>query len=136
MSSRLALALLLMLGCSGGAKPEITDRDWALIALGEESDPTGLDAKPVTLHLDSATSRASGFAGCNHYGGSYELGSRKLSFGPTMSTKMFCESSQKIEGAYLDALGRVSSWELADGFLTLRGDGGVRLRFRPAPPSP
>ncbi|HKC52812.1 MAG TPA: META domain-containing protein [Myxococcota bacterium] len=136
MSWRLALASVLMLGCSGGAKPAITDRDWALIALGEKSDPIGSGERPVTLRLESSTSRASGFAGCNHYSGPYELGSGKLSFGPTVSTKMFCESSQAVEDAYLAALGKVSSWELANGGLTLRGVDGSALRFRPAAPSP
>jgi putative lipoprotein len=134
MKARLALALILVLACGGAGKPAITDRDWALAALGDKADPVGAGGKPVTLRLDSAPPRASGFAGCNHFSGSYELSPGKLKFGPTISTKMFCESSQQVEDEYLAALGGVSSWELAGDVLTLRGEGGAALRFRPAPP--
>jgi len=130
MKPRLAFAAIALLACSGAGKPAVADRDWALVALGDQSDPAGTGGKPLTLHLDSAISRASGFAGCNQFSGSYQLGGGKLSFGPTMSTKMFCESSQQVEDAYLEALSGVSSWELSEGILTLRGDGGSVLRFR------
>jgi heat shock protein HslJ len=134
MKTRLALALTLMLACNGGGKPAISDRDWTLVALGEKSDPVGADGKAVTLRLESATSRANGFAGCNNYSGSFELNAGRLAFGPTMSTKIFCESSQGVEDAYLKALAGVSSWELAGGVLTLHGEGAAVLRFRPATP--
>ena len=130
MNARAAVALILTLACGATGKPEITDRDWTLVALGEKSDPAGMGGRPVTLRLDSATSRANGFAGCNSYSGSYELAGGKLSFGPAISTKMFCESSQAVEDVYLAALGKISSWELANGVLTLRGAGGTALRFR------
>jgi heat shock protein HslJ len=115
------------------AAPSIADRGWELIALGAESDPLGMDGKPLRLRLDSATSRAGGFAGCNSYGGGYKLEGSSLTFGAMASTKMFCEPVQAQEDAYLKALAAVSTWQLADGVLTLRGD-GVELRFREAAP--
>lgn len=147
----LGLALVSLLACDRGEKPaapaappappppaapaapSITDRVWELHALGGQSEPLGLDGKPLRLRLDSATSRAGGFSGCNSYGGPYKLEGSTLSFGPTASTKMFCEPVQAQEDAYLKALAGVSSWQLVDGELTLRGD-GVELRFREAAP--
>jgi heat shock protein HslJ len=121
-------------GPAAAATPTITDRDWALVALGDKSDPIGTGGKPLTLRLDPATSRANGFAGCNSFGGSFELDGEKLKFGPMISTKMFCESSQEIEDAYLAALAAVASWQLKDGTLILRGAQGPVLRFRAAAP--
>jgi len=129
---RLALVSLLVLACGGApAKPAITDRDWSLVAIGERLHTVGMDGKPITLRLDSASSRASGFAGCNQYSGAYTLAGDKLTFGPTMSTKMFCEPSQRLEDAYLGALGLVSTWELAGDTLVLRSPGMPEMRFFP-----
>lgn len=127
-----ALAFLALLSC--GREAAIADHDWTLVALGEKADPVGMDGKRVTLRLDSATSRANGFGGCNKYSGSYELAAGRLTFGPTISTKMFCASSQRTEDEYFAALAKISSWEVADGVLTLRGADGPVLRFRAAAP--
>ena len=109
------------------------DRVWELHALGDQSEPVGMDGNPLRLRLDSTTSRAGGYSGCNSYGGGYKLEGSMLTFGPTASTKMFCEPVQAVEDAYLKALGAISSWQLSDGQLTLRGD-GVELRYREAAP--
>jgi len=128
---RLVLVSLVVLACGGApAKPSITDRDWSLVSIGDRTDPSGMDGKPLTLRLDSATSHASGYAGCNQYGGSYTLAGDKLTFGPTMSTKMFCEPTQQLEDAFLGALGVVATWELADDTLVLKSDGMPDMRFR------
>jgi putative lipoprotein len=127
-----ALALVALLSC--GREAAISDRDWALVALGEKADPVGMDGKRVTLRLVSATSRANGFGGCNSYSGAYELDGDRLTFGPTISTKMFCASSQQVEDEYFAALGKIASWELADGVLTLHGEKSPALRFRAAAP--
>ncbi len=152
----LGLVLMTLLACDRGEKPAppaapllplpaaapgapsaaasaIADRSWELHALGAQSDPVGLDGNPLRLRLDSATSRAVGYSGCNSYSGAYKLEGSMLTFGPTASTKMFCEPVQALEDSYLKALGAVSSWQLSDGELTLRGD-GAELRFREAKP--
>jgi heat shock protein HslJ len=148
----LGLVLMSLLACDRGEKPAapaaapppppaaapaarnpsaIVDRVWELHALGDQSDPLGMDGKPLRLRLDSATSRAGGYSGCNSYGGDYKIEGSTLTFGPTASTKMFCEPVQSLEDEYLKALGAVSSWQLSNGELTLRG-GGAELRFREA----
>ena len=130
MKTRLAMARVVVLACSGGANRDIANRDWKLVLLGDTSDPVGTEGKSLSLRFDSATLRAGGFAGCNSYSASYELGAGRLTFGPAISTKMFCESSQEVEDAYLKALESVATWELRDGALTLRSDRGSVLLFR------
>lgn len=51
-----------------------------------------------TLTFNSAEGRVSGKTDCNGFGGSYTAGAGNvLSFGPFMSTLMFCEDSQEAE---------------------------------------
>lgn len=62
-------------------------------------------APTLTLDTRSGERRASGFAGCNRFGGAYALTSGKLTFGPLAATRMACgETADRIERTYLDAL--------------------------------
>jgi heat shock protein HslJ len=132
------LAILATSACaaqsgSGQAGETLADRDWALVALGDPPAPIGATAHPPTLRLDSKDTRASGFAGCNRFSGSFELAGARLTFGPLLSTKMACERGMDVEQRYLDALGKVDAWSVESGELVLRG-GGAALRFRAAAP--
>ena len=131
------LAILTASACaaqsgSGQAGEALADREWALVALGDPPAPIGATAHPPTLRLDSKETRASGFAGCNRFSGSFELAGARLTFGPLLSTKMACERGMDVEQRYLDALGKVDAWSVASGELVLRG-GGAALRFRAFP---
>jgi heat shock protein HslJ len=118
---------------SGQAGEAIADRDWALAALGDPPVSIGATSHAPTIRLDSKETRASGFAGCNRFSGSYELAGARLSFGPLLSTKMACEHGMDVEQRYLDALGRADSWSVQNGELVLRGRGAA-LRFRAVEP--
>lgn len=108
----------------------ITDRDWALTGLGERTNPIGSGDRSPTLRLESATSRASGFAGCNRFSGPYTLGGDSLSFGALAATKMACAQGNDVEVAYLAALARVRTFTATDSVLTLLGDGEAVATFR------
>ena len=108
----------------------ITDRDWALSMLGVQTNPMGNGDRAPTLRLESATGRASGFAGCNRFSGSYTLSGDSLSFGPLISTKMACAQGNDVEVSYLAALGNVRTFTVADSVLTLRGADAPVAIFR------
>ena len=108
----------------------ITDRDWLLAALGDRSNPMGNGDRPLTLRLESATTRASGFAGCNRFSGPYTLGADSLSFGALASTKMACAQGNDVEVAYLAALAEVRTFTATDSVLTLLGNGTAIATFR------
>ncbi|MBC7895883.1 MAG: META domain-containing protein [Cytophagaceae bacterium] len=115
---------------SAASRP-ITDRDWELVAMGAmASAPTGGGGKPPTLQLDAASTRASGFAGCNRYSGPYTLTSDSLSFGALMSTKMSCQDGDAIERSYLAMLAAVRTWQATDSTLTLSAAGATLATFR------
>ncbi len=113
------------------AAADITDRDWVLVALGEQTSPLGAGNEPATLRLEAATSTAAGFAGCNRYRSTYTLSGASLSFGPIISTKMACADGDELERGFLAAMEKVTGYEASDTSLTLSTGDGPLARFRP-----
>ncbi|MDR5756564.1 META domain-containing protein [Caballeronia sp. LZ035] len=68
--------------------------------------------QPLTLDFSTASGRrrASGFAGCNRFAGTYDLKDGKLSFGPLAGTRMACAggTGAALEQPYLDGLAHVA----------------------------
>ncbi|MDR5812853.1 MULTISPECIES: META domain-containing protein [unclassified Caballeronia] len=68
--------------------------------------------QPLTLDFSTASGRrrASGFAGCNRFAGTYDLKDGKLSFGPLAGTRMACPggTGAALEQPYLDGLAHVA----------------------------
>ena len=70
----------------------------------------------------------SGNAGCNHYGGPYELNGEEISIGPLFMTEMYCAEPEGVmaqESAYLAAIETARTWNIAAGKLTLFDDAGA-----------
>lgn len=111
------------------ARP-ITERDWRLVSLGENTDPKGSGGQPITLRLDAATTRASGFAGCNRYSAGYVLTADSLKFTAPISTKMACADGMDVESSFLSALSTIATYQATDSTLTLSGPAGPLARFR------
>lgn len=107
---------------AASAAQPITDREWSLATLGSDTNPLGNGNRPPTLRLDSSNNRASGFAGCNRFTGSYTLSADSLSFGPMAATKMACAQGNEVEVAYLQALSEVRGFAASDSVLTLHGE--------------
>jgi heat shock protein HslJ len=140
MQTCLFVVAIILSGCKPKAatppadasspKPSITDREWVLASLGDNTAPLGNGGKPVTLTLQSSDSRAFGNAGCNRYSGPHTLSGDQLSFGPAISTKMACEQGTDVEIAFLSMLNNVTGYQATDTSLTLVGEGGPLARFR------
>lgn len=121
--------LFAALACATAGPPAgIEGRDWYLVAIGADTRVAATQSTRPTLRLEA--SRAAGFAGCNHFAGPYTLDGDQVHFGPTASTKMYCEETAAIEDRYLAALGRVVRFSVAGDELTLSSDAGPLLRFK------
>jgi heat shock protein HslJ len=133
--------LFLLTACTKPQKPPsqeqvtvpsrtpITDRDWLLVELGGQSSPLGRGKQPATLRLESSSSRAVGFAGCNRFSASYTLAGDSLRFGLAIATKMACIDGDELERSFLGALPVVATYEATDSVLILKGPGGPLARF-------
>lgn len=126
LGALLLLAAALVVGCGGdddSDAPPLKGSEWTLVSGVDAPD----DAVP-TLTLEEGT--ASGFSGCNQYGGPYELDGDSISFGPLAGTLMGCPEPQATtEASYLAALEGVDAWAFEDGELVLSTDGDEALRF-------
>ena len=68
----------------------IEGTQWYLVEVaGSPVSPMAHDKQPHIM-LDPGQKRATGFAGCNNFFGSYELDGASLKFGPVGSTRMAC----------------------------------------------
>ncbi len=116
---------LVAAACSSGDDATPSDHAWQLTQI------SGPDGTMTTLTTGSAPTlvfedgTAAGNASCNQYSGSYELDGSSLTFGPFISTEMFCadEGVMDQEAAYLSAMASVDSWSIDGETLTLSSNG-------------
>ena len=126
----IAAAMLFLAGCT--ATPEEGATLVGPVWLAEQVAGAALPTQPqVTLQF-GADGRAAGTGGCNQYSGPFQTTGNSISFGAMISTQMACEGAiMEREQAYLDLLGRVSSYELRNNAeLILSAEDGKRIRLR------
>lgn len=127
--SLFALALVLGLAACSGAGPntDLNGTSWALVEISGQ--PVVADSSPT---LSFEEEQAGGSGSCNSFGGEYTLDNGKLTFGPLVSTMMYCEDTMEQETAYLAALQSAAAYQMEDGrLLILDADGVVVLAFEP-----
>jgi hypothetical protein len=75
---------------------------WYLTEVGGSPVSPMADDKQPHILLDSAKKQATGFAGCNHFFGRYELDGASLTFGPTgelpLQARLARQGSKVIQG--------------------------------------
>lgn len=125
-----ALGLTLLAACATKepAAPKgftLEGTDWTLTRVGAATVAAAAGARAPNLKL--AERRAGGFAGCNRFGGAYEVAGTSLRFGPMVATRMACMSGGELEQSYLDSLVAVRGWQIAGNRLTLVSAGGAAL---------
>lgn len=105
---------------------------WTLTLFGAPDAETPVVAgSTITLVFD-ADGQAGGSAGCNTYGGSYEVQGDQLRFGELISTLMACvdQGVMEQEMAYLAALQSAEEFEVNDNMLKVwHGDEDAVLIF-------
>lgn len=135
------LALTLLTACSantGGTgarasaapEPSLTGVEWQLVELDGKPAGFGANGKPATLMLDGTTFRASGYAGCNQFSGTYTLSGASLTFGSLAMTRMYCQQGQALEDAYAKALASTTGQRVVHGRLELLSGTAVVAQFK------
>ena len=107
---------------------DLEGSEWVLTSLDGEAP---LGGTQISLAFEDG--RAGGFAGCNGYGGPYEVDGNSLAIEEIASTAQGCLEPEGVmtqEGAYLDALLGVAGYQVADDRLELSDESGaVRLVY-------
>jgi heat shock protein HslJ len=120
----LTLVLTLALtACGASAKaPELNGTAWNLLAI---------NGQPVVENSNSTlvfeAESAGGNGSCNSFGGEYQSKGGNLTFGPMMSTMMYCEEVMDQESAYLAALAESATYEVRDGNLIIFNEKGQEI---------
>ena len=102
-------------------------QEWKLVSYGTPGQETALPAdSEITLTFDQE-GRAGGSAGCNSYGGEYQVDGQKIAILNVASTLMACDNPliMQTESAYLAALGSAETFQLSSDQLEINYQGGV-----------
>lgn len=128
----IAFALLLLIaGCApltDASHPDTTTSlagtSWTVNTIRGDPPIAGSN-----LTLQFAGGSATGNSGCNQYRAPFTTSGSTLTLGPALSTKRACAEGARNaqETAYLDALSRVTTYELSGDRLILRDTGNNTL---------
>jgi heat shock protein HslJ len=127
----IALGIFLTVTACQLASP-LEDYTWILTSYSYNFKAiTALPDTEVMAFFSSKDKTVSGSAGCNSYGGKYELDRLTLSFpGPLASTLMACSDAINAqESEYLKILQKADSFEMDHGNLIIHS-GNDRLNFK------
>jgi len=128
-----AIALLGVLNaCSQNEsipQDDIIDVTWTLVEVNGAPVAAAAMNRPATLLLN-AEGHASGYAGCNQFGGPYTIDGGTMRFGAIAMTRMACPDRMDVETAYSAVFDATRSWRVSDSLLELIADGRVLARFR------
>jgi heat shock protein HslJ len=106
--------------------PALQDTGWTLTLLQGQNPVEG---SLITLHLGQQGFE--GYAGCNHYGGEYEVaGGGSLAFAQLSITEMDCPAAPGVmeqERAYVEVLWSAAAYRLTGDRLEIQDGGGQTI---------
>ncbi|MCI0554290.1 MAG: META domain-containing protein [Anaerolineae bacterium] len=84
------LSGVMLAACSGGASNSLIGT-WRLVSYGSPANPAPAAADVDTSITFGEDGKINGNVGCNGFGGDYTVEGNTITFGPIVSTLMFCE---------------------------------------------
>lgn len=104
--------------------------EWHLVEMGGAVDVPLPDGKRPSMLLDAQQRKVTGFSGCNHYFGNYELDGATLKFGHLGATRKAClDKESVIEQNFFGMLANTREWRISEGALLLIDGGDMLGRF-------
>jgi heat shock protein HslJ len=120
------IAIAFVLGaCTVLGGNDLRDTAWELASLSGSDLLSG-----TSITLEFTDEEVSGSAGCNHYGGSYQVSGSSLTLSEPFRTEMACPKPPGVleqEGNYLAALNVADSYRLTGGQLEILDEAGGQL---------
>lgn len=114
----------------------IEDINWFLRSYGEQGNLKDIiEGSEITAIFNSSESKVGGSAGCNSYGGRYQIIGSTISISETYSTDMACISPEGVmeqEQEFLGLLSSAQSFQADDTTLTIFCSDGQQLYFTTA----
>ena len=119
--------LVMLVACGISSGNPLNGTTWELYSLGRYSPIPG---SKISLRFENG--QASGNAGCNSYGGEYQVNGDQVKFEQMVSTLMACADQSVMvdqESAYLKFLGEAQRFEVSEGQLQIYCSDGEALTF-------
>jgi heat shock protein HslJ len=136
----LAVLLPLLSACAPatGDGGTLEGTRWVLDSYADETGTLAIVPETIYADAEFATSRISGFGGCNEFGGLYRSGGRTLFVSDVATSLMACdEQTSTFEQTYLSLLDQSRFYSARRDVLTVYGAGRTPLlRFDAAPRNP
>jgi heat shock protein HslJ len=116
------------IGCGEIHKDNLLHGKWVADEITGWSFPSENKQEQIPyIYFNPFTKSVTGFTGCNRFSGTFHQHDNQLSFGPLLSTKMFCTGS--AENFLMQALRDVNSFEMQHDVLTVKKDGNILIVF-------
>ena len=114
---------------AAGSQSMLLTTTWRITMLDSTRVPADTGRRGAQLRLEEAAGkiRYSATVGCNGIGGEATIESDRITFGPGMGTKMYCEALNALEVQLHSVLTRTRRWSITGDTLQLRDDAGNRL---------
>ena len=116
--------------------PMVEDTKWFLRSYGEQDNlETIIEGTEITATFNTSEGQAGGSAGCNIYGGRYQITGSTLSISEIYFTEMACLSPEGVmqqEQEFLSIFANAQSFQADDTTLTILCSGGQQLYFTTA----
>ncbi len=119
-----ALAGVVLAACAPAASVSLVG-EWTLVSYGDPASPTPAAPDVETSINFGADGKLVGDVGCNAFNGGYEVDGDKITFGPLVSTLMFCEGpAGEQETAVFNVFFETTSFALDGDTLTITSADG------------
>lgn len=96
----------------------LADQSWQLAAMNGIEIETAIFSKIPYIQFNTKENKASGFAGCNTFNGSYTKQGGHIKFDPMMSTKMACDQIDS-ENQFMNGLEESDTYTVSGNRLIL-----------------
>jgi len=118
------LIVFILSACSVGKPSASIQGGWKLISFGPVANQI-MAVPDVETSIDfDSEGRMSGNVGCNGFGGDYTVDGNTITFGPVMSTMMFCEGVAEQETGTLSVLQNTVTFVIDGSILTITSADG------------
>lgn len=124
-----SLFMVILASCGGSGKDPLEGTSWVLISYNKSN---ALPGTSITLSFQDGQVRGS--AGCNSYGGSYQVAEDKIEVGALAITEMACLEPEGVmdqETTFVQFMQAGERFQLQDGRLLIFRADGEALTFEP-----
>jgi heat shock protein HslJ len=119
------LTILVLASCTSGGSPASIQGQWKLVSFGGPAAQFSVDPEVETSIEFDAEGKLNGNVGCNGFGGEYTVDGTTITFGPVMSTLMFCEAVAEQESITLAVFQEKATFALDGNTLTITSADGA-----------